>query len=386
MKRWLSHILRLALVTGVATTLVACGAGGTTGGGGGSEATPTGGGGGAPVAVELPAIQMPTSVSANFGSGFSSDVVAPIGLLKSITDNSFLPDVVSHSISDAQFGIDSVNEILATFGGGKCARSAANSATSAATTRCTYTNSRGNVLKFDFSKVDSATSLFSFSHNGTNQSCVLDCVDNNTVAPDATHSLCMRVWLDGARYLIGKFNVVPVAADSTLGTSADSGAGCFIALRDMVLQVGEIYDNSNTLLAATSGPVTYNEAFLYHSPYALGDHEFVTQTGTSSTSYLLNVTETFKSGTSPNTLYNAMRYALDANYVYGNYKQGQQSTDSSTCTNKSGTIVTGCSATGSTNVQARDLTSPALGSYFDLAVPADYTLPSTTIFPSSPTF
>lgn len=53
MRHWLSYVLRMVFVMGVAVTLAACGGGGA---GGGSEATPTSGGGGSPVAVEIPAL------------------------------------------------------------------------------------------------------------------------------------------------------------------------------------------------------------------------------------------------------------------------------------------------------------------------------------------
>lgn len=375
-------VLSVLLSVGLGFWLAGCG--------GGGSAAPSGGGG-TPVAVELPAIQMPATISANL-SGFSGDLSAPIGLMKAISDPSFLTSVVPSSIDDASFAQDNIDETLAAFAGGTCSRSNADSATSATTTQCTYTNSSGQVVKFDFSEITDAATLFAFSHNGTNQNCNLTCVANNTIAPDATHSLCMRVWLDGVRYLIGKFNTVPTAEftnSSGTTTARDKGAGCFIALRGteaFPLQAGSIYDNSTATAAAATPPNTYSEMFLYINTFAEGDHLFVTQSGTSTSSYLLNFNFAAQADSNPDPLYATMRWPLDVDLVYGNYQQGSQSTDSSVCTDKSGNLTSGCNSTGSANTLASDLTTPALGAYFDLATSADYTLPPVAVFPTSPTF
>ncbi len=350
----------------------------------GGASAPTSGGS-TPVPIELPSLSdlaVPTDITASV-----SDISSAAGLSllppdapwgaspEPVTDPSIelpLAAISSSSLLQQlqQAGPDNYDRVTTTvdgalevFAGMECARSSGN-------TTCEFTNDAGDAVKIDFAP-HGWTPSFSDDNIGLSES--VTCVDDTGTELTSTTALCMRVWVDGERHLIGVFTTAP--------TADDEGAGFFISQARGGEPFGAIYDRSDATMASST--MTLLEFFIDLDTRSEDSHYFIAETGSTSSTAVVDLSSYSSSTMSGSTVLSYTgRWARDLEYWYGNLQMEFVSPSMATqsedgvCTTKAGVRTTGCpsSITGT------------LAEYLGGSTSTDYTFPSTSIFPESPTF
>lgn len=319
----------------------------------GGSATPTGGTS-TPIAVELPAITFPTSIATSVATVVQGNLsVYRAGPPPPISDGDELWFIGPQTYKGVREGLDFLLSIF--------------SAMSCTTAHCEFTSTRGGKIKVDF---DSHAFTTPFSHNGTGLTLSRSCVDVSTTLTSST-AYCARVWVDGTRYLIGQFTTRP--------TSTDKGAGWFLVASTSGELWGVIYDKSTATAKVTSGPFSVQELFLKIPGTVFNGHIAISETTVSGFSTPLVNYNHYTTNDNDKDRESPLHYvARWLDKWFGNITIDDGTTlEVEQCTTLQGVRTTGCSAT---------LTSPDLPDFLEAARSTDYTLPSTTFFPSSPTF
>lgn len=317
----------------------------------GGSVAPTGGTS-SPIAVELPAITIPTTLGTS---------VASVTQASSVNQ---LPEVSSAFSSATQFQqlqqngpeiyervSSTLDRLLSVFAKMSCT-----------TTQCSFSGTSGETIKANFGSFSFSAP---FSANVTGLGLSRTCVDIDQ-ALTASTAYCVRVWTGSTRYLIGQFTTRP--------TSTDKGAGWFVATDSRSNEFGVIYDKSTATAASTSGPQSIIEFFVEIPGTVTNSHYSITETAVSGTSTaLINYREYGRTSATATPMQYTARW-LDK--WFGNITLGSDS-GTNVCSTLAGVETTGCSST---------LTSPVLPAFLGSAADADHKFPAVTIFPAAPTF